>query len=121
MAFSNETLKFNSKAEAAITVNTFVMVGTAANTSLIATTGAKVIGVSEDPAAINTAIAISHQGQVKLKLGDTVTIGQYLKSDSTGRGVAVSSNNDEHGAVSLEGGVVNDIISVLIEKGVYGA
>jgi len=119
MAYSNEVLKFNSIAEAAVTKNTFVMVGTEDNQCLISTAGASIIGVSEDPAAINTAIGISHVGQVKLELGDTVTIGQKLKSDSTGRGVAVASDKDEYGAIALEGGVVSDVISVIISKGIY--
>lgn len=117
MAGSNQGLKFNSKAEAAITENTFVMVGTVDNQVLTATAGAKILGVAEDPAAINVAIGITHQGQVKLKLGGTISIGQKIKATTGGTGVYADTTKDEYGAIALEAGVSGDVISVLIDKG----
>ena len=120
MAYSNEGLKWNSIAEAAVAKNVFVMVGVADNTVLTATAGAKIIGVAENSAAISTAIGVTHQGQVKLLLGAPVTIGERIKATTAGVGTPVASDFDEYGAVALEDGVSGDVISVLIEKGVYG-
>lgn len=117
MAYSNEVLKFNSIAEAAIAKNVFVMVGVADNKVLTATAGAKILGVAENAAAIATAIGISHQGQVKLLLGGNISAGQKIKATTGGTGVYADTTKDEYGAVALEDGVTGDIISVLIEKG----
>jgi len=117
MASSNQVLKFNATAEAAITENTFVMIGTSDRYVLTATAGAKILGIAEDPAAINTAIGISHQGQAKLKLGGDITRGQKIKATTAGVGVYADTTKDEYGAVALESGVSGDVISVLIEKG----
>ena len=117
MASSNQVLKFNALAEAAITENLFIMVGSADRNVLTATAGAKILGIAEDPASINTAIGISHQGQVKLTLGGNVTRGQKIKATTGGKGIYADTNKDEYGAVALESGVSGDIISVLIEKG----
>jgi hypothetical protein len=117
MASSNQVLKFNSTAEAAIVENTFVMVGVADNTVLTATAGAVIIGVAEDPAAIDTAIGISHQGKVKLKLGGSISAGQKIKATTGGTGVYADTTKDEFGAIALEDGVIGDVINVIIAKG----
>lgn len=117
MSYANQALKFNATAEAAIVENTFVMIGTADSKVLTATAGAKVLGVAEDPAIINGAIGITHQGQVKIKLGGNITKGQKIKAGTNGYGVYADTNKDEYGAVALADGVSGDVIPVLIEKG----
>ncbi len=55
-----------------------------------------------------------------LELGGTVTAGQYLKSDSQGRGVAVASTGtviQNYGAVALQGGTSGSIIRAMVVVG----
>ena len=65
------------------------------------------------------SIAIGDGG--KAKLGGTVSCGQYLKSDSAGKLVACSSDNDKYCALALQDGVADDIIEIEIKTGFYGA
>lgn len=50
--------------------------------------------------------------RVPLQLGGTVTVGDRLKSDSTGRGVVTTTDRDEYGAIAEQGGTVDQIIEV---------
>lgn len=47
-----------------------------------------------------------------LRLGGTVTHGQYIKSDASGYGVAATSDKDHVGAQCLQGGVSGDLVRV---------
>jgi hypothetical protein len=52
-----------------------------------------------------------------LEAGGTVTPGQYLKSDSQGRGVAVATSGttiQNYGAIALQGGSSGDKIRVMV-------
>lgn len=60
-------------------------------------------------------------GFAKLKLGGSVSRGDRLTSDSNGKGIATTTNNDWYGAIALEGGVSNDVIEVLVAVGQVGA
>lgn len=48
----------------------------------------------------------------KLVLGGTVSIGQKIKSDANGAGVAVTADQDKVGAVAQEAGISGDVIWV---------
>ena len=52
----------------------------------------------------------------ELTLGGTVTLGDRLASDATGRGVVTTTTGDWVGAIAMEDGVVTDVIKV-IKKG----
>ncbi|AWM38713.1 hypothetical protein GobsT_30960 [Gemmata obscuriglobus] len=47
-----------------------------------------------------------------LELGGTVAVGDYIKSDSVGRGVSASTDKDRVGAQALEPGVAGQLIRV---------
>lgn len=47
-----------------------------------------------------------------LRLGGTVTHGQYIKSDGSGYGVAATSDKDKVGAQCLQAGVSGDLVRV---------
>ncbi len=52
-----------------------------------------------------------------LEVGGTVTPGQYLKSDSQGRGVPVATTGtviQNYGAIALQGGSTGSIIRVMV-------
>jgi len=78
----------------------------------------KALGILQDkPAAANRAAKVRIAGVSKLKLGSGgCTFGQFLASDSAGKGV-VATANQRRIAQALETGSENDIISVLIQPG----
>lgn len=49
---------------------------------------------------------------VSLDIGGTVAIGNFLKSDANGKGVAGSADKDKVGALALQSGVDGDQIRV---------
>jgi hypothetical protein len=56
-----------------------------------------------------------------LELGGTVTTGALLKSDASGKGVAIAASGTDlqrYGAVALEPGAAGERIRVLIQPGV---
>lgn len=47
-----------------------------------------------------------------LELGGTVSVGQRIKSDADGKGVAATANLDCVGAICLQAGVSGDLVKV---------
>ena len=60
-------------------------------------------------------------GGAKVKLGGTVTRGQFGKSDAAGKLVAATANNDKYIVKFLDSGVNGDIVDVLVISGFVGA
>lgn len=57
-----------------------------------------------------------------IEAGAAFSIGARLKSDASGRGIAVSANNDQYGAVALAAAAAaGDFVPVRIQMGVHGA
>lgn len=56
-----------------------------------------------------------------LRLGGTVTNGQRIKSDASGKGVAATADKDAYGAKALQSGVDGDVIEVVVETGFLAA
>lgn len=102
------------------------------NTVTQASTGEKVIGVSQRgtrnapysslddtyAAIAGESLNVYTEGDVcGLMLGGTVTYGDFLKSDSAGRGVASSADQEKYGARALKSGTVGEIIEVEVITG----
>mgnify|MGYP001579847087 CR=1 FL=1 len=82
-----------------------------------AVSGSKSIGILQDaPNGTSTekTATVRVAGLSKLKLGGTVAMGEYLKSDAAGKGIAVTADNDEIMAMALTSGDNNDLIAVII-------
>jgi hypothetical protein len=63
-------------------------------------------------------VKVRFPGEVcQLTAGGNVAVGNRLKSDSTGRGVAATANGDQYGAVALSAGAANESILVRVEIG----
>lgn len=104
----------------------FIKMGAADGYSIQATgSGSAIVGISEQvlgPSTANYASAeetfdVIKGDQAYLKLGDTVTRGQYLTSDANGKGipaVIVAGTPLYVGAYAEESGVVDDIILVTL-------
>ena len=58
---------------------------------------------------------------VLLELGGTVTRGDYLKSDGSGKGVAATTDKDAYGARALRSGVSGELIPVQVILGYLAA
>lgn len=82
--------------------------------------GVAPVGILQNkPAAAGRAGQIRRVGISKLVLGGTVVAGNYIKSHSDGTGIVVASDEDNYGAIALEGGTSGKTISVLMEFGEY--
>lgn len=49
-----------------------------------------------------------------LQLGGTVAVGDRLKSDADGKGVATTTDLDEYGAIAQQAGVLDEIVEVFV-------
>lgn len=130
--------RFSKKAGGNINPARFVKLSTTAdNVALIAGAGEVIFGVSQ-PSTRRTPYSSLDDGYAAidgedldvygvgerpmLELGATVTAGARLKSDASGKGTPVTSNNDEYGAVAQVAGVSGELIEVLVVPyGQYGA
>ena len=111
---SNIVLSRSFKAEAAVAANTLVKSGTAdGNVMAAAAVTDAILGVSTDiAAAINERTDVIINGVADVLYGGTVTRGDWLTCDSSGRAVsaapAAGTNNNVIGR-ALVSGVVGDI------------
>ena len=75
------------------------------------------VGVLQNkPAAAGRAAEIRSQGITKWEAGGTVAFGDKVGTDSVGRAVAKTANNAIYIGIALEGAVVGDIFSVLLQS-----
>lgn len=92
----------------------FVMLSTAADdTVLLCTAGSNAIGVLDNKPPSGRAAAVNVQGRVKVVYGASVTRGDPLTSDSTGRAITQTGQNPIC-AYAEESGAVNEIHNVLM-------
>lgn len=56
-------------------------------------------------------------GASKLKFGGTVAQGNFLKSNASGQGIAVTAQHDQYGAEAKTAGVSGDLGLVVIVRG----
>ena len=102
-------------AQAAVTQYTFVKPSAVRFGCIECTADTDIaVGVAQDAAAVaEEEIAVAFGGVAKVALNATITIGQALTSDADGRAKAAAAGDVAQG-VALEGGVQNDIISMLV-------
>ena len=102
-------------AQAAVTQYTFVKPSAVRFGCIECTADTDIaVGVAQDAAAATgEEIAVAFGGVAKVALNATITIGQALTSDADGRAKAAAAGDVAQG-VALEGGVQNDIISMLV-------
>ncbi len=60
-------------------------------------------------------------GGAKAKIAGTVSAGNFLKSDSSGTLIAVTTDKDRYCAQALQDGVTGDVIEVNVIPGYYAA
>jgi hypothetical protein len=118
MAHENIIQTFPFKAEAALSATDyrFVKCGTTAELVNLCGAGEQMIGVRRNSPAINTGVEVVGPGQIaKLTIGSGgITAGARIKSDAAGAGVASAADNELVGAIALEAGDENDVISVMV-------
>ena len=102
-------------AQAAVTQYTFVKPSAVRFGCIECTADTDIaVGVAQDAAAATgEEIAVAFGGVAKVALNATITIGQALTSDADGRAKAAAAGDVAQG-VALEGGVQNDVISMLV-------
>jgi hypothetical protein len=99
-----------------------VISGTAGDTVTLATTaGANVLGVAQSrvvTADINKQLVdIRLNGITKVIAGGTVVFGDQVQNDTAGKAVVSSTAGDRVFGTALTGGVVGDVIDVLLTPG----
>ena len=80
-------------------------------------------GLDDGYAGINNTNAIevlTETDEGWLELGGTVSFGDLLKADASGKGVASSSDGENYGALSLESGTSGKLIRVRVRIGSRG-
>ena len=88
----------------------------AADTVTITGAGGIILGVLQNKPNINRACEIRRLGITKITAGDTIAVGDKLKSDSAGRAVTASTG-DMYGGICLEAATVNLTATMLMEIG----
>jgi len=125
MALVNAKVAISLVAAADLSANQFRFVNVDANGQTIAITGIgeRMVGLQEDKPGEATAAAgevseVSISGVVKVIAGATVTAGQEVKSDASGRAIDATARVATHfvAGTALTGGAVGELISVLISK-----
>ena len=97
---------------------TFVKFGAADNGVVNSGAGEAIDGIMQDAPATGEAGAVALPGGgAKLKLGGTVTRGQFIKSGAAGVGVAATANLEIYGAKAMASGVSGDVIPVEVVTG----
>lgn len=73
----------------------------------------KPIGIQTNKPASGETVGLAEVGETgRLKIGATVTAGDYLKPDANALGIPATGAGNFYGAMALESGVANDIINV---------
>jgi hypothetical protein len=95
----------------------FVVFGATDDAVVSAGAGVAPIGILQNaPTAGKPAEVAKAGGGAKLKLSGTVTRGDFVKSDTTGTGLA-ATNGDKYGAQAMQSGVTGDVIAVEVVIG----
>lgn len=81
----------------------------------VQTAGARVLGISQEPAKKGKGVAVGMDGISKWRLGNTVTRGDLLSADATARGVRYLGSTSKHvAAIALQSGGTGDVIECKI-------
>jgi hypothetical protein len=121
----NQGLTKNFSNSAAIPAARFVKFdATDTSAALCAGASDSIIGVSDSVAnvAANESVDVALSGIMPIEYGATVTRGQLLMSDSTGRAIpaaAAAGTNVRIGGVAMTSGVVNDVGSIYLQPGSF--
>jgi len=105
----------NFKTESVIPKFRFAKVGASDNSVALAGAGEATLGVSLDvDSPTNSRCDLQLDGIHMLELGGTVSYGDKVASDATGRGVT-SSAGVSSSAIALDSGVAGDYVRIKIE------
>lgn len=72
------------------------------------------VGVIQNNPNVGEAVELAYLGETKVEAGGTVTAGQEVMSDSTGRAVTAATTGNRALGVAVNGGAVGELIVVLL-------
>lgn len=108
----------NLKTATDISAKQYYFVKNSSGNVVAAGAGEQGLGIMQNaPVGTSARAAIAQVrtvGMSKLKLGGTVSAGQYIKADTNGAGVAATSDHDIYLAKALSDGVSGDLIAVVL-------
>jgi hypothetical protein len=117
MAFEDLGKCISLEVNADLSASQYCFVKLASGQAALCGTGQEGIGVLQnDPNAANRAGDIAIDGISKVKAGGTLTAGQNVGSDSTGRAVTPTTGQYILGKV-LESAATNEIVACLLVRG----
>lgn len=76
-----------------------------------------ICGIIRTEAGSGEGVAYQFLGTAKVKLGGTVAVGDFITSDSAGKGIATTTDGNRTIGMALEAGVANDIVEVQLMLG----
>lgn len=76
--------------------------------------GANALGVTQDTAKDGRGISIAVGGFTKMRLGGTVSFGDFLQPDASGNAVLIPPGTGPASARAMDDGVSGDVIQALI-------
>ena len=106
------------KATASISAYSIVQVDTTAQKCSMPTTiTSNVVGISQDLAVTNGAVAICINGTSKVVAGASVTAGDPVGAQTagTGKAVTVSTTTTAGIGIALQSGSTNSVIEVIVQ------
>lgn len=81
----------------------------------VQTAGARVIGITQEPVKKSGYVSVAVDGISKVRLGNTVTRGDALSADATGRLVRYLGSTSKHiCAIAWQSGGTGDVIEAKI-------
>lgn len=122
-----------------ITPSRFVKMLTTADRQVVqATAGDRIFGVSKEwtrlppwenlndgfIAVLNESCpcyVLGVDSEAYVQAGGAITVGDYLKSDGSGKAVTASADGDEIGGLALEAATTDQIIKITLLRGMRGA
>ncbi len=76
-----------------------------------------ILGEGADGSSEAANVSVVVAGETKLKLGGSVSAGDYITANSSGEGIATTTGGDQFGAIALSSGASGDLIPVLKVNG----
>jgi hypothetical protein len=117
MAFEDPGKCISLPATGDLSASQFCFVKLSSGSIALCSTGQEAIGVlQDDPAASGRVGSICISGISKVKAGGTLTAGQNVGSDSTGRAITPATGGYILGKV-LEAAAANEIVACLLVRG----
>ena len=112
---NGRVLGFKAGADLSAKINYLCKLDTVETQVVLATADAVCVGVINNKPTLGQAVTVAIGETVKVILGGTVAVGDYIVSDANGKAVVRVAEVNVFG-IALQAGVAGDTVEVLVEK-----